>query len=186
MIPGFTLSGMDKRVFLRIGPLARQTGLSVDTLRHYERKGVLVARRSPSGYREYPLEAIDRVRLIQRALSVGFTLDELARVFRVRERGGAPCRAVRALAAAKLQSMEERICEALALRDQLRALIAKWDATLACTPKGQPAHLLETWPQAPVAARIPGTSTLVPRRARRSLGRAVRRGGVRTQTGGTR
>ncbi|MCA1601762.1 MAG: MerR family transcriptional regulator [Acidobacteria bacterium] len=49
-----------------------------DTLRHYERKGVLPRpQRSPNGYREYPAAALERVRMIRRALAVGFTLDEL-------------------------------------------------------------------------------------------------------------
>jgi DNA-binding transcriptional MerR regulator len=134
---------------LRIGRLARLTGLSTDTLRHYERRGLLSPRRSPNGYRRYPPEAVDRVRLVQRALSVGFTLDELGRVFRIRERGGAPCREVRELAASKLRSMEEQLHDLMALRDQLQALIATWDARLARTPKGKRAKLLDTWSQAP-------------------------------------
>jgi DNA-binding transcriptional MerR regulator len=133
---------------LRIGRLARLTGLSTDTLRHYERRGLLSPRRSPNGYRRYPPEAVDRVRLVQRALSVGFTLDELGRVFRIRERGGAPCREVRELAASKLRSMEEQLHDLMALRDQLQALIATWDARLARTPKGKRAQLLDTWSQA--------------------------------------
>jgi DNA-binding transcriptional MerR regulator len=127
--------------------VARLTGVSTDTLRHYERKGLLALRRSSNGYREYPPEALDRVRLVQRALSVGFSLDELARVFRIRDRGGAPCREVRALAAAKLESMEKQILELIALRDQLRSMIERWDERLARTPKGKCARLLETWPQ---------------------------------------
>jgi DNA-binding transcriptional MerR regulator len=85
---------------LRVGQMAQLTGLSTDTLRRFERKGLLVPGRSSNGYREYSPEAVQRIRLVQRALSVGFTLDELARVVRIRERGGAPCREVRALAAA--------------------------------------------------------------------------------------
>lgn len=130
---------------LRPGQLARLASVSTDTLRHYERKGLLQCRRSPNGYREYPREALDRVRLVQRALSVGFSLDELGRVFEIRDRGGAPCREVQALAAEKLESMEEQIRDLIELRDQLRALIEEWDARLASTPKGRRAHLLDTW-----------------------------------------
>jgi DNA-binding transcriptional MerR regulator len=130
---------------LRPGSLAKQAGVSTDTLRHYERKGLLAARRSANGYREYPPEAVSRVRLIQRALAVGFTLDELARLLRIRHRGGAPCRQVRALAAAKLESMESRLRDLTALRDQLRGLLRQWDAKLGRTPPGQRAWLLEGW-----------------------------------------
>ena len=91
------------------GELARLTGVSSDTLRHYERKGVLpLARRLNNGYRKYPADSIDRVRLIRRALAVGFTLDELAQFLRARDRGLAPCREVRALATEKLTEVESR------------------------------------------------------------------------------
>ena len=110
--------------FFRSGELAQATGVSTDTLRHYERKGVLPRpRRAPNGYRQYPAAAIDRVRLIQQALAVGFTLDELAHILRARDRGGAPCREVRQLAAAKLSDIEARLKETRALRDELRATL---------------------------------------------------------------
>lgn len=153
---------------MRIGTLARLTGLSTDTLRHYERKGLLSARRSSNGYRKYPPEAVDRVRLVQRALSVGFTLDELARVLRVREQGGAPCREVRELAAAKLESMEEQLHDLIALRDQLAALLTSWDAQLARTPKGKKAWLLEGWSQAAGGSDARDASPSTPRRRRRA------------------
>ena len=79
------MSAPAKQEFLRAGELARASGVSTDTLRHYERKGVLPApRRSPNGYREYPAEALARVLLVRRALAVGFTLDELAQILRAR------------------------------------------------------------------------------------------------------
>ena len=71
-------SGVDKE-FLNSGELAKSAGVSTDTLRHYERKGVLTRPlRGRNGYRQYPASALDRVRLVRRALAVGFTLDELA------------------------------------------------------------------------------------------------------------
>lgn len=131
----------------RSGELARLAGVSTDTLRHYERKGLLAPRRAANGYRRYPPEALDRVRMVRRALAVGFTLDELARLLRIRDRGGAPCRRVRALAAAKLEEIEGHIRGLRAMRDDLRARIGEWDARLARTPKGERAWLLERWPE---------------------------------------
>jgi DNA-binding transcriptional MerR regulator len=134
-----------KKTYLRAGELARAVGVSADTLHHYERKGVLPRpRRSANGYREYPPEAIDRVRLVRRALAIGFTLDELARILRARDRGVAPCREVRALAASKLASVEERLRELVAVREELRAVMSEWDARLARTPAGARASLLES------------------------------------------
>jgi DNA-binding transcriptional MerR regulator len=134
-----------KKEFLRAGELARAAGVSTDTLRHYERKGVLARpRRSANGYREYPAEALARVLLVRRALAVGFTLDELAQILRARERGGAPCREVRELAARKLASVEERLRELAAVREELRAALADWDSRLSRTKAGERARLLES------------------------------------------
>lgn len=134
-----------KKEFLRAGELARAAGVSTDTLRHYERKGVLARpRRSANGYREYPAAALARVRLVRRALAVGFTLDELARILRARERGGAPCREVRELAARKLAGVEERLRELVAVREELRAALADWDSRLSKTEAGERARLLES------------------------------------------
>src|SRR5947209_17576098 len=78
---------------LRSGELARQAGVSPDTLRHYERRGLLPPpQRSAAGYRLYSNEALGRVRLIRGALSTGFTVNELGAILADRDRGGAPCR----------------------------------------------------------------------------------------------
>jgi DNA-binding transcriptional MerR regulator len=126
------------------GEVARATGVSTDTLRHYERKGLLPAvTRTSSGYRRYPASTVDRVLLIQRALVVGFSLADLKRVLSVRDRGGAPCRSVRDMLAERSDALTRRIDELLALRDELAALLVEWDRTLAATPEGQRAGLLE-------------------------------------------
>src|SRR5205823_5406649 len=112
-----------RKGFLRCGPLARMAGVSPDTLRHYERKGLLSPGRSASGYREYSDQDLERVRMIRRALAVGFSLDELARMLEVRERGGVPCREVREMAAGKLAAVEAQLGELLTVREELRALL---------------------------------------------------------------
>src|SRR4051812_6940433 len=76
-----------------LGPreLARLTGVSTDTLRHYERKGLLPAvMRTQAGYRRYPAVMVDRVLLIQRALVVGFTLTISSRCWRSGTRAARP------------------------------------------------------------------------------------------------
>ncbi|HXG95080.1 MAG TPA: heavy metal-responsive transcriptional regulator [Blastocatellia bacterium] len=131
--------------YLRSGELARLAGVSADTLRHYERKGLIAKpRRGANGYREYPPEAIDRVRLIRSALSIGFTINELARILKERDKGGAPCRSVRSLAEAKLEEIEKQLRHLTALRDDLRALVSEWDKRLATNPEGERANLLES------------------------------------------
>jgi DNA-binding transcriptional MerR regulator len=129
---------------LLAGELARLSGVSTDTLRHYERKGVLPApRRLSNGYRKYPANSVERIRLIRRALAVGFTLDELARFLKARDRGQAPCREVRALAAEKLGELERRLTEMQALRDELQSMLVDWDRRLARQGEGGRAGLLD-------------------------------------------
>jgi len=129
---------------LRSGELARISGVSADTLRHYERKGLLKPRRAPNGYREYPRQAVERVRLIRAALAIGFNLDDLERVLKIRDAGGAPCRQVRKLAAAKLDEIEALVRDLTAMRDEMRELIKDWDRRLDSVPADKPALLLET------------------------------------------
>jgi DNA-binding transcriptional MerR regulator len=139
------MSAKENENYFRPGVLARLAGVSTDTLRHYERKGLLAApRRSLNRYREYPASALARVQLIRRALEIGFSLDELSRVLGVRDRGGAPCREVRALAGEKLRQVEARIAELVDLRNELRRLLIDWDATLDRMSSSERAGLLES------------------------------------------
>jgi MerR family copper efflux transcriptional regulator len=143
----------------RIGELARAAGVSPDTLRHYERAGVLPApRRSANGYREFAPDSLARVRLVRQALAVGFTLGELARVLKERDRGGAPCRAVRDLLSTKLAGLEEHLRALRRARTELRALTCDWDARLARVSPGRRAGLLDALserPPIPSALKIP-------------------------------
>lgn len=128
---------------LSSGELADLVGISRDTLRHYERKGVLPRPlRGHNGYRQYPSEALQRVQLVRRALSVGFTLDELAKVLKVRDAGGAPCEEVRKIAAQKLLNVQDQLRELTELRDDLQKTLRDWDARLSRRAQGKRADLL--------------------------------------------
>ena len=129
---------------LRSGELARLTGVSRDTLRLYERRGLLPAPgRSESGYRRYGTSAAHRVRLIRAALSIGFTIDELGEIFAARDRGLAPCRRVHAFAIQKASSLEARVTEMQSLLGALRLAIRDWDQELTRTGPHERAGLLE-------------------------------------------
>jgi DNA-binding transcriptional MerR regulator len=153
--------------------LARLTGVSTDTLRHYERKGVLgIPGRSQGGYRLYPPEAVGRVRLVRRALAIGFTLHDLAGVLSERARGGAPCRSVRALVAERLAELEARLGDLAELRDELRSLLRDWDLRLAKIPSGTQARLLDVLADRPMVDRAVARQrhTMAPtNRGRRTL-----------------
>lgn len=144
---------------LRSGDLARQVGVSPDTLRLYERKGLLSPPpRSANGYRCYAPTAVDRVRLIQAGLSIGFTIAELAEILAMRDRGGTPCTQVRELAETKLASLNRHILELVELRDELHRILMDWDRALRSTARGKRAGLLEA-----LASASPGRrQTLAP------------------------
>ena len=128
---------------LRSGSLAKAAEVSPDTIRHYEKIGVLPrASRTESGYRVYPASAVERVLVVQRALRIGFTLAELAEVLKARDAGGAPCRRVYQLAQEKLRSIEADI-EALKLtRRYVQKVLADWEKRTKSAGPGQQSHLL--------------------------------------------
>jgi MerR family transcriptional regulator, copper efflux regulator len=151
----------ERRTLLNPSELARLTGVSTDTLRHYERKRVLaIPARSQSGYRRYPPEAVAHVRLVRRALAIGFTLNDLAAVLSERDGGGAPCRRVRTLVAERLAELETRLRDLSELRDELKVLLREWDRRLARIPAGAQARLLD------VLAGRPGVDRAVARQRR--------------------
>jgi MerR family transcriptional regulator, copper efflux regulator len=77
---------------MKIGELAAETGLTVDTIRFYERRGVLPApHRRPSGYREYPSSTVDRIRMARALQQLGFALDEVIDALRAHDSGTATC-----------------------------------------------------------------------------------------------
>lgn len=138
---------MNDRSTLTPRELAASAGISTDTLRYYERRGVLRApARTRAGYRRYPASAVARVALVRRALAIGFSIKELARVFGEREAGGAPCRKVRAIVGDRLARIDDELATLAALKVELTALVQEWDATLAKTPPSSPAKLLESLP----------------------------------------
>jgi MerR family mercuric resistance operon transcriptional regulator len=159
---------------LTSGQLARLAGVSADSLRYYERCGLLPkAVRSSSGYRHFDRQALPRVRMIKAALSIGFTVEELARIFRARDSGAAPCEQVRELAQQKLTSIEERILELTRMRAQLKSTLTEWNKTLRRTGKGQRAGLLESFAAAhPEAVRSPSPLLSPPLRRKFSNSRS--------------
>jgi len=130
---------------IRCGQLAGAAGVSPDTIRHYEKIGVLPkAERTLSGYRMYPKSAIQRVAVVQRALRIGFTLAEMSEIFKARDAGGAPCRRVYTLGERKLNGIRAEIAALKQTERFLKTLLADWRQRLGGTGKGQRAHLLHS------------------------------------------
>jgi hypothetical protein len=102
--------------------------------------------------------------MVRQGLAIGFTLDELELIFKIFDRGGAPCRQVRSLAGNKLAQIETHLQEVIALRDDLKNALEDWDERLANTASGQRAGLLKT-----LAARngVRSSSSLVLRKPKK-------------------
>ena len=145
--------------WLAAGAVARATAVSTDTLRHYERQGLLRRiERSAAGHRRYRPDTIERVRMIQYALMIGFTLKELAAMLRQREKGTPPCGKVRGLIADRLAELDVRLAELTLLRDEMRAILRDCDNRLAVTPRGEPALLLDMLVGRPALAGLHTTA----------------------------
>jgi DNA-binding transcriptional MerR regulator len=135
---------------LTTGQLGAVTGVSADTIRHYEKLGLLKkAMRSVGGYRLYDADAITRVQTIRSAVKAGFTLSELSGIFTERDAGGAPCRRVAALAADKIELLELRIRELTDLKQWLASTVESWQERLDRIPPGKRAGLLESLGEQP-------------------------------------
>jgi MerR family transcriptional regulator, copper efflux regulator len=129
---------------MTIGKAAALSGVSVDTIRYYERLGLLPkAARTRAGYRLYPPAIVNRLTLVGNAKRFGFSLREIAGFLRVRDSGGAPCRTVRAAADQMLQAIDQQIADLAARRQAMRKTLRKWDQTLRHTPPGTQGRLLE-------------------------------------------
>jgi DNA-binding transcriptional MerR regulator len=125
------------------GQLAQATGVSADTIRYYERIGVLPkAVRTASGYRIYPESAVKRVNVVQRALRIGFTLSELAEVLKARDAGGAPCQRVFELAQQKLVGIRRDILALKQAERYLGKVLTDWKGRVQRAGKGQKIQLL--------------------------------------------
>jgi DNA-binding transcriptional MerR regulator len=114
---------------MKIGQVAAESGVSIDTVRFYERRGVLPAPpRTPAGYRLYDVSIVERIRLARRLQSLGLTLDEVAAALHDRDEGHASCEMQRWRLEAALDRIEARITELSRLRGDVREALAACEA----------------------------------------------------------
>ncbi len=109
-----------------IGTVARAGGVGVETVRFYERKGLIERPPKPSGsaFRSYPEETVRRLRFIRQAQELGFTLREIAELLSLRADPGADCAEVRERAMVKLEEVDRRMVSLAQLRAALDELVA--------------------------------------------------------------
>jgi len=109
---------------MTISEVAAEAGVNVQTLRYYERRGILEEPpRTAAGYRQYEPEAVSRVRFIKRAQELGFTLDEAHELLGLRVDHGAACGPVEARARGNLARVEEKVRQLDRMRAILRDLV---------------------------------------------------------------
>lgn len=107
---------------LTIGRLARRADVGVDTVRFYERRGLLPdPARTPAGYRLYPESIVDRIRFIRRSKDLGFSLDEIESLLDLHDHGGRKS-SVKALTRKKLDEIDARIEDLMRIRKVLDEL----------------------------------------------------------------
>jgi len=108
---------------LTIGQLARAAGVNVETIRYYQRVGLLKKPVRPlAGFRVYPVEAVARIRFIKRAQRLGFSLQDIAHLL---ELGDGHCSDVRKQAESKLVKIEAQIKDLQAMRRTLMRLVSE-------------------------------------------------------------
>ena len=109
---------------MKIGEFARRAGVAIDTVRYYERRGLLPEpQRRASGYRRYAEDDVSRLRFVRRAKGLGFTLDEIRSLLKLSGRREDDMGGLNAAANVKLLDVEARIEELSRIRDGLRILI---------------------------------------------------------------
>ena len=116
---------------LTIGQVAKHAGVNVETIRFYEREGLIgKPQRRPSGYRQYEPDIIRRIGFIQRAKELGFSLREIGELLSLRVARGQTCTDVKARAVAKIEGIDGKI----AVLERMRAALVRLSA--ACVGRG--------------------------------------------------
>jgi len=120
---------------MRIGAVAGEAGVNVQTLRYYERRGLLPrAPRRTSGYRDFPSDAVRVVRFVKRAQDLGFSLDEVDALLRLRNDKRRDRARVRAVAEQRVRQIDRKIAELQAMKKALSHLLhcCRAGSTLEC------------------------------------------------------
>ncbi len=115
---------------LKIGEVAKLSGIGIEALRFYERSGLLGRPgRTESGYRVYDAAVLKRLDFIKRSQVLGFSLDEIKRIIADKQAGKSPCREVCEIVRHRLEELDERMEEMRRYRRELGTALAQWEET---------------------------------------------------------
>ncbi|WP_163577905.1 MerR family transcriptional regulator [Halomonas faecis] len=134
---------------MKVSELARHAGVTAETVRHYTREGLLSPDREPSnGYHRYDETDLERLRFIQRARTLGFSVAEVRDILVHADHGDSPCPMVRDLLAARLPEIHRRIAELQALAARMEQALDAWADMPDGTPDGHSlCRLIESFPE---------------------------------------
>jgi MerR family transcriptional regulator, copper efflux regulator len=114
---------------LKIGEVAKRSGIAIETIRYYEREGLLLEpKRQPSGYRQYEIATIERLAYIRRAKELGFTLAEIRELLELSASTSEYCEHIRQQAEAKVNDIESKIRSLQKMRRSLVRLVKRCKA----------------------------------------------------------
>jgi DNA-binding transcriptional MerR regulator len=146
---------------LKIGDVARLSGIGIEALRFYEKSGLLEKpARTESGYRMYGRDVLDRLAFIKQSQTLGFSLDEIRTIVADARTGKSPCDEVREIVRNRLEELDERMREMRRYRKELAETLEEWDK------KGQaPGH---------ICGLIEGTRIEHPMEKKKGLGKRTK------------
>ncbi len=139
---------------MKVGELAKAVGVTAETVRHYTREGLLQPRRDPeNGYQLYGAQSLNRLRFIQRARTLGFSVKEIGEILDHADQGDSPCPMVRDLLANRLPEIQARIAQLQALAERMEQALSTWRHMPDGTPDGHSlCRLIESLPDGQASA----------------------------------
>ncbi|TLF49811.1 MerR family transcriptional regulator [Halomonas urmiana] len=146
---------------MKVSEIARQAGVTAETVRHYTREGLLTPERHPeNGYQLFDKRNLERLRFIQRARTLGFGVAEIRDILEHADHGDSPCPMVRDLLASRLPQIRARIAELEALAMRMEQALAAWEEMPDGTPDGHSlCRLIESFPEPLNAGQDAGEET---------------------------
>lgn len=132
---------------MKVSELAKLADVTPEAVRHYTREGLIHAEKNPNnGYQEYDSEALQRVRFIQQARTLGFSLKQIGEIFEQSDSGDSPCPMVRDLLRRKVPETRRQIAELQSHLAKMEAALKAWDEMEDGVPNGHSiCCLIEEW-----------------------------------------